>query len=259
MGAESEAKRGWEHRVNVLDLFSGIGGFSLGLERAGMRTTAFCEIDPFCRKVLARHWPGVPIYDDIRKLDGIYYAGAVDLVCGGFPCQDLSVGHTWTEARGLDGERSGLWFEFQRLIGEIRPRWAIIENVSILRSRGLDTVLGSLAEIGYDAEWHCIAASALGARHERDRVWIVAHPAGERVEGLWPEGIQIAHPLAHPFLPLRDRNGEWQAEPDVCRVADGVPDRAHRLKAVGNAVVPQIPEFIGRAILAYERQLGLAA
>jgi len=245
--------------VNVLDLFSGIGGFTLGLERAGFQTAAFCEIDPYCRKVLARHWPSVPIHDDIRKLDGTKYAGAVDIVCGGFPCQDISVGHVWTQARGLDGERSGLWFEYRRIIDEVRPRWAIIENVSALRSRGLDAVLGSLAEIGYDAEWHCIPASAAGAAHHRDRVWVVAHPAGERVEGLWPEGFQVPHALAHPFLPLRDRNGEWQVEPDVCRVPDGVPDRAHRLKAVGNAVVPQIPELIGRAILAYERQLGLAA
>jgi len=161
--------------MRVLDLFSGIGGFSLGLERAGMTTAMFCEIEPYCRRVLAKHWPGVPIHDDIRTLDRMVVAekaGPVDLVCGGFPCQDISVAG---KGAGLGGERSGLWFEYLRLIGEIAPRWVVIENVPALRSRGLDTVLGGLAALGYDAEWHCIPASAVGAPHRRDRVWIVAN------------------------------------------------------------------------------------
>src|SRR5688572_4450644 len=162
--------------MNVLDLFSGIGGFSLGLERAGMRTVAFCEIDPFCRRVLAKHWPGVPCYDDVRSLtaerlaaDGI----AADVICGGFPCQDISVAG---KGLGLEGVRSGLWSEYARLIGEIRPRFVIVENVSALLSRGLGRVLGDLAALGYDAEWHCIPASAVGAPHIRDRIWIIAYP-----------------------------------------------------------------------------------
>jgi len=162
--------------MHVLDLFSGIGGFSLGLERAGMRTVAFCEIDPFARAVLAKHWPQVPCYDDVQTLtrDRLCADGVVrpDVICGGFPCQDISGAG---KGAGLAGERSGLWSEFARLIGEIRPRYAIIENVALLRSRGLDQVLGTLDALGYDAEWHCIPASAIGAPHYRDRVWIVAY------------------------------------------------------------------------------------
>jgi DNA (cytosine-5)-methyltransferase 1 len=163
--------------LQVLDLFSGIGGFSLGLERTGgFKTVAFCEIEPFPRKVLVKHWPEVPQYEDVRTLtaerlaaDGI----AVDVICGGFPCQDIS---TAGKGAGLAGERSGLWREIARLVGELRPSYVIVENVSALLGRGLGTVLGDLAEIGYDAEWHCIPASHVGAPHRRDRIWIVAYP-----------------------------------------------------------------------------------
>ena len=166
-------------KLKLLDLFSGIGGFSLGLERSGaFETVAFCEVEPFCRAVLAKHWPGVKCYGDIRgltgdtlKQDGI----EVDAICGGFPCQDISIAG---KGEGIEGARSGLWREFARLIGELRPRVAVMENVAILRSRGLGTVLGELAALGYDAEWHCIPASALGAPHQRDRIWITATPCG---------------------------------------------------------------------------------
>ena len=162
--------------MQVLDLFSGIGGFSLGLERAGMETVAFCEVDKKAQLVLKKHWPNIPVFDDVKtlnkeKLDE--HSISVELICGGFPCQDLSVAG---KGAGLEGSRSGLWFEFHRLIKEIKPHYAIIENVSVLRNRGLDQVLRSLAEIGYDAEWHCIPASAVGAPHRRDRVWIIAYP-----------------------------------------------------------------------------------
>src|SRR6185436_12298411 len=166
--------------VRVLDLFSGIGAFSLGLERAGMRTVAFCEIEPFARRVLARHWPDVHIFHDVRELSAQHLSAkglGVDLICGGFPCQDISVAG---RGAGIGGERSGLWSEFARLIGEIRPRYAIVENVAALLGRGLGDVLGDLASLGYDAEWHCIPASAVGAPHIRDRVWIVAYATSER-------------------------------------------------------------------------------
>jgi DNA (cytosine-5)-methyltransferase 1 len=151
--------------LRVLDLFSGIGGFSLGLERAGMQTVAFCEINPFCRRVLAKHWPEVPIYEDVRTLSADRLkrdAVAVDLVCGGFPCQDIS---NAGKRVGLSGNRSGLWGEFLRLAGEIRPRFIIVENVSALIYRGLPDILGGLASIRYDAEWHVISAAGefLGA------------------------------------------------------------------------------------------------
>lgn len=159
--------------MNVLDLFSGIGGFSLGLERAGFKTVAFCEVDKKCQAVLKKHWPDLPIFDDVSNLKGKDIEEKIDVICGGFPCQDISLAG---KGAGLAGKRSGLWSEFHRLIEEIRPKYAIIENVSALRSRGLDQVLREISEIGYDAEWHCITAASVGAPHRRDRIWIVAYP-----------------------------------------------------------------------------------
>lgn len=305
--------------MRVLDIFSGIGGFSLGLEAAGMRTVAFCEVDPFCRAVLAQHWPGVPIYDDVRTLtttalrrDGI----AVDLVCGGFPCQDVSFAG---KRAGLEGARSGLWGEYRRLVGEVRPRFVIVENVPGLLSLGMGTVLGDLSALGYDAVWDCIPASAVGAPHRRDRVWIVAyadrqgqhdgaehaevggasepvaHASGERDEphrepgelavagrpaegqgdqrqrrrraadcrgqdvpnanvprraqSQWAGEALSGAGSSEPPGPLGGGWGAWLSEPDVGRVADGVPARVDRLRALGNAVVPQTPALIGRAIM----------
>jgi DNA (cytosine-5)-methyltransferase 1 len=308
--------------VKVLDLFSGIGGFSLGLERAGFTTVAFCEIEPFCRAVLKKHWPHVPCYEDVRTLtaerlaaDGI----SVDVICGGFPCQDISFAG---KGAGIEGERSGLWSEYARLIGELRPRYVIVENVAALLGRGLDVVLGDLASIGFDAEWHCIPASAVGAPHRRDRLWLVAHASGTGLKARYSDGLgdaireagqaalgccanddvadtdrperwphiasrgSIQRPdgisqgqegsggfgagseavanANHPRLEIAldgdagqfetavGSSGQWAIEPDVGRVAHGVPSRVDRLRALGNAVVPQIPEIIGRAILASE-------
>jgi DNA (cytosine-5)-methyltransferase 1 len=262
--------------LRVLSLFAGIGGFDLGLERTGgFETVAFCEINKYCQRVLAKHWPKVPCYDDVCSLtadrlaaDGI----AVDAICGGFPCQDISVAGA---GAGLAGERSGLWREYARLIGELRPRYVIVENVAALLGRGLGTVLGDLAAIGYDAEWHCIPASAVGAPHRRDRVWIVANANGEREpqsEGRFSDirgwsgnssedvantsraGLSLSR--QEPVGTHREQGRRtiatsdwWTIEPDVGRVAHGIPSRVDRLGALGNAVVPQIPEMIGRAIL----------
>jgi DNA (cytosine-5)-methyltransferase 1 len=347
--------------MRVLDLFSGIGGFSLGLERTGgFKTVAFCEIEDFPRRVLASHWPGVPIYHDVRELsraklaaDGLAY---IDVICGGFPCQDISFAG---KRAGLEGARSGLWGEYQRLIGELRPRYVLVENVPGLLSLGMGTVCGDLAALGYDAVWDCVPAAAVGAPHRRDRVWIVAHatdgrkpeqPAGnnglpreasgekerprsspscgryewgaaERIKnggrvasevaanapdadgqgeharplhaemGGAPEFVSDANGqrlegaelqrlrlrvVAEPGNDIRHADfqglevgqsltgddgekfspsvgtGWWFSEPNVGRVAHGVPARVDRLKGLGNAVVPQIPELIGRAILAAE-------
>lgn len=240
--------------LKVLDLFSGIGGFSLGLERAGMQTMAFCEIDAKAMLVLKKHWPNVPVYEDVTKLnreilerDGIT---DIDVICGGFPCQDISLAG---KGAGLAGERSGLWFEFHRIIAEIRPRYAIIENVSALRSRGLDQVLRSLAEIGYDAEWHCIPASAVGAPHRRDRIWIVAYPHDQDRSCQCADGVADADGESLGWItePWGQRS-HWLVEPDVGRVANGVPGRVDRLRQLGNAVVPQVVELIGRAITNHE-------
>ena len=240
-----------EGGYKLLDLFSGIGGFSLGLERTGgFQTVAFCEIDPFCRRVLAKHWPEVPCYDDIRELtagrlaaDGI----AVDAICGGFPCQDLSEAG---ERAGIDGERSGLWREYARLIGELRPRIAIVENVPELLSGAngawFARVLGDLAALGYDAVWHCIQAADLGAAHIRDRLWVAAFlPDTAEERGLERWGQQLAQVRA----PAGDIYS-FSDEPEPPRVADGVPDRMDRVGACGNAVIHQIPEIIGRALIS---------
>jgi DNA (cytosine-5)-methyltransferase 1 len=275
--------------VNVLDLFSGIGGFSLGLERAGLHTIAFCEIEPYCRAVLAKRWPGIPIHADVRELN--LPTGFADVICGGFPCQDISVGNQHNGgAKGLAGARSGLWSEYRRLIEDVCPSWVVIENVVALRSRGLDQVLRELVAIGYDAEWYCIPASAVGALHRRDRIWIVAYPQREQLRqqprrwnGAGGPSAALtavdgkAWPLANADPPrlegwlraeLRECAcqlsagasgssgiaGTWIAESDIRRVADGVPSRVDRLKSLGNAVIPQIPEIIGRAILEWERR-----
>jgi len=369
--------------MKVLDLFAGIGGFTLGLERAGFETAAFCEIEPYAQKVLAKNWPGVKIYDDVRTItadrlisDGI----RVDVITGGFPCQDISVAG---QQAGIEGERSGLWTECARLIGELRPRYAIFENVTNLlngeRGAWFKRVLWDISSLGYDAEWHCIPASELGAHHHRDRVWIICYPRGEvlledsrygkwrdsqstarrqdsqrererdtsaierpsedvadtycsdnpcldgsaseRSDQITPEGAehlrcrsskqdvadsnssrqqQSNEAVAgrppeqsngaciqsrQENVPNADqsrlqrwlqdgiayqagwevegdgratergdrweryRDGYWASEPDVGRVVDGVPNRSHRLKCLGNAVVPPIPELIGRAIM----------
>jgi DNA (cytosine-5)-methyltransferase 1 len=281
-------------KLRVLDLFSGIGGFSLGLERTGgFETVAFCEIEPFPRRVLAKHWPGVPQYDDVRTLTGAKLAAdgitGIDIITGGFPCQDIST--AGKRAGIVEGSRSGLWSEIIRLTSELRPQYVIVENVSNLLSgpsekRGgwFGRVLGDLAECGYDAEWENIPASALGAPHRRERVWFVAYPTqnhdakfesiyrGRQDRQLGYSSFDVAYsdslnaqgqqsgitdtqewqrPLKRPSRPLLASIGRvWETEPALGRVANGVPDRSHRLAALGNAVVPQVPELIGRAILA---------
>ncbi len=360
-------------------LFAGIGGMDLGLERAGMTCKWQVETDPYCRRVLAKHWPDARRWNDVRyflagkRLRRTRDEWAVDLVAGGFPCQDISYAG---RGAGLAGERSGLWYEFARVVRVLRPRFVIVENVSALLTRGLDSVLGTLAAIGYDAEWACLPAAAFGAPHIRDRVFLVAHtedterwpvltpgrfrvaggdhvglrrrreqddaapgsrreaPAdapGERrragrpgrtvapdqerlAEGPDPDADrgrlpQLAEPngeqrgrlhgalgddavgLDHPVADgvghgwqgvvptgaaagatlgsggvplatrvrrpsLHDGNAPrphephwWSVEPDVGRVAHGVPDRVDRLRGLGNAVVPQIAEWIGRRLM----------
>lgn len=169
---------------SVLDLFSGIGGISRGLEATGyFRTDLFCEAATFPVSVLRKHWPTVPIHGDITTLSIetlLWHGVEPDVVCGGFPCQDLSVAGRGV---GLSGSRSGLWFEMLQVIDETKPKYAVIENVSALRGRGLDVVLGGLAAVGYDAEWHCVPASAIGAPHRRDRLWILAYPNDGGREG----------------------------------------------------------------------------
>lgn len=249
--------------MRVLDLFAGIGGFSLGLEKAGFETVAFCEIDPYAQSVLKKNWPGIPVYDDVRCItadrlvsDGI----GVDVITGGFPCQDISVAGN---QKGIDAERSGLWSECARLLGELRPRYAIFENVTnLLNGDGgnwFKRVLWDISQIGYDAEWHCISASAVGAHHHRDRVWIVAYPAN--ISDTSSKGLQGGKKTGNDGKDRQEprnqlitrlggvQRGIWEIEPNVGRVANGIPKRSHRLKCLGNAVVPQIPEIIGNTLI----------
>jgi DNA (cytosine-5)-methyltransferase 1 len=259
--------------VKVLDLFSGIGGFSLGLERAGMQTIAFCEIDPFCRKVLSKHWPEVPIHEDIRTLDGGQFRG-VDVVCGGFPCQPFSVAG---KQRGKNDDRY-LWPEMLRVIREVQPRFVIGENVAGIIRMELDTVLSDLEALGYACGAFVIPACAVDARHRRDRVWIICDRDRDR-ESVVPvddETSRVSPDMAHAdrsrlerrqetirqeekrsdhaghnraHFGRERRNAEWDTEPAVGRVAHGVPRRMDRLRALGNSVVPQIVEMIGRVIM----------
>lgn len=161
--------------LTIGSLFSGIGGLEKGLEDAGLGPVVWqCESEPFPRRVLARHWPGVPIYDDVRTMGIDQEIPYVDLICGGFPCTDLSLAG---KGAGLDGEASSLWFEFARILRLVRPRYVVVENVPALAVRGLDRVLGSLAVLGYDAKWCVISAAAVGAPHIRKRMFITAHLA----------------------------------------------------------------------------------
>jgi DNA (cytosine-5)-methyltransferase 1 len=268
-------------RPTFLSLFSGIGGLDLGLERAGWGCVGQVEIDPFCQRVLARHWPDVPRWGDIREVDPDDLPRA-DLIAGGFPCQPVSS----AGKRLAQDDPRWLWPQAARLVRHLRPRWLLLENVSGLLVRGMGDVLDELAASGYDAEWDCIPASAVGAPHRRDRVWIVAYPDSGARPGRWqpraledtdslavgqgrrgrraPEAGELAHAdsqrqLQPPRLFAYQRGwagdgGWWAAEPDVGRVAHGVPARLDRLRALGNAVVPQVAELIGRRILAVHKE-----
>ena len=286
-------------------LFSGIGGIDLGLERAGMTCAWQVEIDPWCRQVLTKHWPNVRRYEDVSAVGGDTLE-PVELIAGGFPCQDVSV--AGQRAGIQDGNRSGLWSEFHRIIRELRPRYVFVENVPGLLTNGMGRVLGDLADIGYDAEWEVLSAADVGAPHLRKRVFIVAHTqivqcngrndnsricqqggtvskfgnrsrtkdvadaisnatgatyrsSGRSSEQRWDDesvgqrdtvGSHTGDGSADVSDAQRERENWWTPEPDVGRVANGVPRRVDRLKGLGNAVVPQCAEWVGRKIVSSE-------
>ena len=240
--------------MRVLDLFSGIGGFSLGLERAGMETVAFCEIDPFCQKVLKKHWPDVPCYDDVTKLtkeqlenDGITN---ISVLTGGIPCQPFSnAGHK----KGADDDRH-LWPAMLSIRIGIRPDWVICENVTGIIGMELDNILSDLERIEYAAWTFVIPATAVGARHIRDRVWIIANRESVNVEKqILERGERIPIEAREASNGERIRAFERQAhEPGMVRVDDGFSDWVDRSRSLGNAVHPGIPEIIGRAIMEAE-------
>ena len=320
--------------LRLLDTFSGIGGFSYAAERivGGYETIAFVEREPYCQKILRKHWPDVPIHDDITTFSPA--PRSADVVCGGFPCQDISA--AGKQAGIKEGTRSGLFYELMRVVRLVGPQYVVLENVAAITSNGLDTVLGTLAEAGFDAEWACIPASAVGACHRRDRWWLVAYASGADLPG-WGEGSgrrqrsaadaggcgipesgrsadsssHSSHLLSngstaghggkserravpesgngggagdvpHPH-PHRQRqqecqpaaissgsgracwnnapqrlNPDWRSylsQPVLCRGDDGLFNRVDRLKALGNAVVPQVAAIPMARVLEIEQFL----
>lgn len=245
-----------------LDLFSGIGGFALGLERAGIGTAAFCEINPEPCKTLAKHWPEVPIYHDVRDItaarltaDGI----TANFVTGGFPCQDISLSG---KLAGIgEGTRSGLWSECLRIVSDFLPDYAIFENVRNLLAGPSDRpggwfarILSDLASIGYDAEWFNIPACYVGAWHKRARVWILAYPKRKldgqgREQGSILRQSDLSRKLTGIFAQWPGRSN--LSQPTLNRKSNGV---SAELVSHGNAVIPQIPELIGRAIMDFEQR-----
>lgn len=290
--------------MKFISFFAGIGGLDLGLERAGHTCVGQCEINPFALRVLAKHWPGVPRFGDITELQANDLPDA-ELWCGGFPCQDISCAGL---RAGIHGVRSGLFFDFMRLATEVRPRVLLLENVGSLINRGLSAVLGALAAGGYSAEWDCIPASAVGALHIRNRVFILAYArhtgfhqrrGGKETCGVGADGGMGRYDVSQgsrregetvtdgdkpgleryagyvfsprepgrvgtvtggptPAESLRrfaDTVGreQWGVEPGVGRVVHGVPSRMDRIRCLGNAVVPQVAEYIGQRITQYTK------
>jgi DNA (cytosine-5)-methyltransferase 1 len=233
--------------VTCGDLFAGIGGMSLGLERAGFEIRWQVEREPFCENILARHWPHV------ARRRQVQFAGAanlerVDLIAGGFPCQDISSAHTSGTRLALAGRKSGVWREFQRIVAELSPRWVLIENVDRWRAWVPD-VRRDLFAIGYASLPLRVCSSLLGAPHRRRRIFMVAHADGDG------QPLRAVHAEASRVSAVPEADRDWGAPPPRgFRVANGVPRQMDRLKALGNAVVPQVVEVIGRAIMEIERR-----
>ncbi len=282
--------------LTVGSLFSGIGGIDLGLERAGMTVRWHSEIDPYACRVLKKHWPDIPNLGDITKVDWkeVPY---VDVIAGGYPCQPFSL----AGKRGGENDPRHLWPYFRDAISVIRPRYALLENVRGHTSLGGLSVIGDLADLGYDAEWRIVSAASVGAHHRRDRIIIVTYPHREdESDGTEHEFRMVADASGfgqslsteRKLASCEKSSGDgcagrtdqvadcgstgrtrrrltfsgineeirghsrrsaayWETEPDVGRVAHGVPARMDRLRGLGNAVVPQVAEVIGRLILEH--------
>lgn len=259
--------------MREIALFAGAGGGVLGSHLAGWRTVCAVEISDFCRRVLrARiadgHLPEMELHDDVRTFQGGPWRGRVDIISGGFPCQDIS---SAGKGAGIAGERSGLWREFARIIGEAAPPLVLVENSPLLTGRGLDVVLRDLAALGYDASWGVFSAAAAGAPHRRERLWLLAYTDAQRLLALMERersdslaratgdqsraGDQPSLSAAHCRTGTQDGAGWWASEPRLDRVAHGVADRVDRLAAIGNG---QVPVLVGRvARVLAEQALGV--
>jgi DNA (cytosine-5)-methyltransferase 1 len=242
--------------LTVGSLFSGIGGFDLGLERAGMKVIWQSEIETFASRVLKKHWPDVPNLGDITKVDWSKVERP-NVICGGYPCQPFSQ----AGKRGGANDARHLWPAMHNAICVLRPRYALMENVRGHLSLGFGRVLGDLAEIGYDAEWQVIPAAAVGAPHKRDRVFIVAYANNSKlgddnnrrsnqVTNATRSKVFVTHSSSGS---ARRTNSDWLSEPDVGRVANGIPNRVDRLKGLGNAIVPQVAELVGALVVEHSQ------
>lgn len=292
--------------MTVYETFCGIGGFSLGFKRAGFEIIGGCEIDPYARAVYAKNF-GIEPDGDVRAIQSV----SADIICGGFPCQDISLANS--NRKGLEGERSGLWWELARIIENSTPRWVVLENVPALLGLGMGDILRFFSEVGYDVEWDCLPAAAFGAPHRRDRIWIIAHANGDTMRNagrIFGEGWQTGIGNHGETQSLADTKGErrgktrelrreqsaewassngstvanpssqglqgheqfqkpwpehgqpadsgdsgirwWESEPNVGRVANGISNRAHRIRCLGNAIVPQISQWIAERIKEIE-------
>ena len=254
--------------MKILDTFAGIGGFSYAAEQlvGGFTTTQFIEINPYCQKILKKHWPHVPIHDDITTFTA--ESGKFDIITGGFPCQDISV--AGLQAGITKETRSGLFFELMRVVRMVRPKYIVLENVAAILNRGLDIVLRELSQAGYDAEWAVISASSVGACHRRSRWWLIAYPSSfsrkQKSKTQARGNTIIRSSIAYPFSTRAQIQHEqrkssvwtmpssygkkgstlspnWQSyesKPCLCRGDDGLSNWTHRLKALGNSIVPQV-------------------
>ena len=262
--------------MNELALFAGAGGGILGGKLLGWRTVCAVEWEPYPASVLVQRQndgllPPFPIWDDVQTFDGKAWRGIVDVVSGGFPCQDISIAG---KGAGIDGKRSGMWSHMARIIGEVRPRFVFVENSSALIARGLGRVLGDLASLGYDCKWKVLGAADVGAPHQRDRFWLVAN--ADHMRELQPKGSQqnewgrfvygsdagghtdssrlaqrqSQQSDARAQLAPFERTDWWVTEPDVGRVAHGVAARVDRLKAIGNGQVPAVAATAWRLLNA---------
>jgi DNA (cytosine-5)-methyltransferase 1 len=233
------------HELTHLDLFSGIGGFAPAAKWNGFRTLAFCDCEPYAQAVLRKHWPDVHVHGDIRQVRGDLYAG-VTLLTGGFPCQPFSVAG---KQRGKDDNRY-LWPEMRRVIRESRPAWIIGENVAGIVNLALDTVCADLEAEGYEVEPIIIPACAVDAPHRRDRVWILANSVNKGLQRTeLCEAFGKSAGASRSASECFGIEGScWPTEPNVGRVANGIPNRSHRLKGLGNAIVPQVASEIIRCI-----------
>jgi len=271
--------------MNVGSLFSGIGGIELGFERQGFNTKWFIECDPYAKEIIRKRFPEAKIYGDIKEVD-FKAIPQVEVLTGGFPCQDIS---NAGKRAGIEGDRSSLWKYYLKAISEIRPKIAFIENVSALLGRGLNTLLCDLAKVGYDAEWYCVSASSVGANHQRDRIFILAYSSsnGDDTQELSVIRKSYENTQKRENNPSKvgrfgslgeipntnkkrlqrineseqgSRQSEktfrwgsrWDVEPNLGRVANGVSNRVDRIKCCGNAVVPQVAEVFAEAIKVRE-------